>query len=485
MPQISGKPISGQNLALPASSVRPAAEPTLETAVQSPAETRPETQPENHSPSIGPSSPTAQTHLSLGLDDPKPAAPDRDPQDNRFPDRGRSIQIPLLHLDAQGGQGVNPLPAGGLHLQNTAEGQGLVLEHPPQRAGQIFASMDAPSQMVATLFDHLSARYPKLEKAVLYRLAVATTYVAVDVPLMVAAHEMGHGAKLQEFCSDCEPDVVMTHWMSGFTRYNTGDKAFSESEELRVAVAGMNQATYQGEELQRRMHTEGADLKDAIGYLVNITNSVNYQIKDWVQHNPPGFDDAATYHALMAARDKGWNQENLSLLALGANLANADFWASLIGSARYIATGEQVRMPEVQVGDNHLSLPHFAVLHTYEGPQVDVSLFAHRETPATLELKYSQILTPDNGPALGFETRLHNLDIPGTQHQLSLSPRLGFSTHNQSLGFKAGTGLEYRPGNNPYLAVTAGVDYRHNYLPDAYLPGLDGIQVDSGVKLSF
>lgn len=428
--------------------------------------------------------------LSLGLDDALPGAPDRSVNsESRFPERGRGIYLPLLRADQGGLQLNNPLPFSGLSSTDHDLG-GLVLEGSPQSAERIFTSIDAPSQMIAALVDELSARYPKLEKNVAYRLAVAATYVAVDVPLMVAAHEMGHGASALDACPSCNPQVTMNGWMSGYTAYNVPEGAeISENERILMSVAGMNQATYNGDRIQERMHTRGADLKDAIGYLANITNSVNYQMKDWITQSAPGFNDAATYHAAMEAREDGWNQQNLSLLALGVNLANADFWASLIGSVRYIATGEQVQTFgfDIDLGERqaHISPPLPSLYLTPEGPQLNVSMYGDLGTPATLELTYSQILTPENGPAFGVETALHNLMIPGTQEQLSLSPRVGFSTHNARPGFKVGSGLSYRPGNNPHVALQANIDYRHNYMPDQTLPGMSGLQADMGLELSF
>ena len=409
--------------------------------------------------------------------------------ESRFPQRGRGIYIPLVTAGSGGVQLNNPLPFSGLSSAQHDLG-GVAMSGTPRTAERIFTAIDAPSQMVAALVDELSARYPNLEDKVVYRLAVAATYVAVDVPLMVAAHEMGHGASGLDACPACNPEVVMNGWMSGYTAYNfPDDVSLSENERLLMSVAGMNQATYNGDRIQERMHTRGADLKDAIGYLVNITNSVNYQIKDWALKSEPGFNDAATYHAAMEAREQGWSQQNLSLLALGVNLANADFWASLVGSVRYIATGEQVQTLgfELDLGERkaHISPPLPSMYLTPEGPQINVSMYGDLGTPATLELTYSQILTPQNGPAFGVETALHNLAIPGTREQLSLSPRVGFSTHNASPGFKVGSGLRYRPGNNPHVAIQANVDYRHNYMPDQVLPGMTGFQADMGLEFSF
>ncbi|PKL76108.1 MAG: hypothetical protein CVV27_11970 [Candidatus Melainabacteria bacterium HGW-Melainabacteria-1] len=425
----------------------------------------------------------ADSALSLGFDDSKPTVTPEG--GTRFPERGRSLRIPVFRLEASGATLLNPLPASGLSRADSPHG-GITLEGTPGSPDAIFAVTDAPSQAVATLYDVLAHKYPNLESNLLWRLAKVATYVAIDVPLMVAAHEMGHGGAALGACPSCSPNVVMTGWMSGYTQYNLPpDQALSAREELFISVAGMNQATYNGEEIHRRMHTEGGDLKDAIGYLANITNSVNYQIKDWATQASPGYNDAATYHSMLAARDKGWTQENLSMLALGVNLLNVDFWASLIGSINYIATGREVKMPELRLGQTSVSMPHLSLMHTYEGPQLNVSVFGHRQGPETLELKYSQILTPDNGPALGFETRLHNLAIPGTADQLSISPRVGVSVHDGQFGFKTGVELEYRPAANRHVSLTVGGDYRHNYLVDAPLPQAAGFQATAGVKLSF
>src|SRR5207237_1123427 len=111
----------------------------------------------------------------------------------------------------------------------------------------------------------------------------------------------------------------------------------------------------------------------------------------------------------------------------------------------------------------NVSLPSVSLMNTYEGPQLNVSVYGNMNTKSTLEVKYSQILTPDNGPSMGVETRLHNLDVPGTDGSLTVSPRVGISTSNGEMGYKVGTGIEYRPGNNEHMAITAGLDYRSNY----------------------
>jgi len=405
-------------------------------------------------------------------------------KETRFPERGRDIYLPLINI--KGGELIfnGPLPNNGFGKNEN----GVVLKDVKLNSDANFASIDAPSQAVGALFDELSQKYPNLEKEVLYRLAKVAVYVSIDVPLMVASHEMAHAGAAIDSCPQCSPTVVMTGWMSGYTSYNypAGTK-ITEKEQLFGSVAGMNQATYNGEEISRRMHTKGADLADAIQYLVNITNSVNYQMKDWIKKSKPGYNDAATYHHILEQINKGWNQENLSMLALGVNLLNADFWASLIGSTNYIATGKEVKIPEVKVGNVNLSLPSFSLMHTYEGPQLNTSIFAHMNSPATLEVKYSTLLTPDNGMAAGIETRLHNLTIPNTNNSLSISPRVGASIHNNQPGFKVGTGIEYRPGGNDNFAITASLDYRKNYMPDLPLPdnNKDGLSGTVGLNFNF
>ncbi|MEZ0372487.1 MAG: hypothetical protein ACAI44_25575 [Candidatus Sericytochromatia bacterium] len=424
----------------------------------------------------------ASSTVSLGFDDSKATV---SAGTTRFPQRGREINVPLFSFDASGAKLVNPLPASGLALSDKEKG-GLILKGTPDSPARIFAAIDAPSQAVAALYDHLAHKYPELEKNILWRLAKVSTYVAIDVPLMVAGHEMGHGAAALASCPMCDPQVTMTNWMSGYTSYNTPDDyKLTLQQDLFNSVAGMNQATYTGEEIDRRMHTQGADLKDAIGYLANITNSMNYQFKDWIKNTKPGYNDASTYFQVMEERQKGWNRENLSMLALGVNLLNADFWASLIGSANYIATGKEVKMPELKIGQFGISAPHLSLIHTYEGPQLNTSIYAHHSGPETLELKYSQLLTPDLGPGFGVEARLYNVAIPGTTNQLFLSPRAGVSVHDQEVGFKTGLELEYRPAANPYLSLTTGLDYRSNYLPDVYQPKSSGLQGTAGMKISF
>jgi hypothetical protein len=433
--------------------------------------------------------PKENTGFAFQFDDVKPGAPDKlkDLSNNRFPDRGRDIYMPTMKFNGNGKvELVNPLPAGG--IEKNKDGPGFTLLNPKLTAEDNFAAFDAPAQTVAALFDELSNKFPNVEKNVLYRLAKVGTFVAIDVPLMVASHEMGHAGAAVASCPACSPNVNLTNWMSGYTSYNAPKgTSLTDKQELFMSVAGMNQATYNGEEVDRRMHTKGADIADAIEYLVNITNSANYQVKDWIKNSPPGYNDGATYHAAMEARGKGWNQQNLSMLAVGVNLLNADFWASLIGSVNYIATGKQVKLPELKIGDVHVSAPNFSLINTTEGPQLNTSIYGHMDTKTTLEVKYSTILTPDNGPSMGLETRLHNLDIPGTKESLSISPRVGISTSNGDIGFKIGTGIEFRPGNNEHMAITAGIDYRRNYMPDAQLPGngADGLQGTVGLKFNF
>lgn len=422
-----------------------------------------------------PALPSSQTSVDLDLEAPKLAS--------RFVQPQRSVYLPFLQMGPTPGL-VNPLPTSGFETPRLEQYGGVALRNPAQSSERIFSSTDAPSQMVAALYENLEKKYPNLEKNVLWRLAVVSTYVAVDVPLMVAAHEMGHGGSVHEACPGCSPQVVMTGWMGGYTSSGGLDTSDPKTD-LLFSVAGMNQATFQGEEINRRMHTQSAELKDAIGYLVNITNSVNYQIKDWIQKNPPGFDDAASYHHLIESRDKGWNQQNLSLLALGVNLANADFWASLVGSAKYIATGDELHMPEIKVGPAHVSFPHFSLMHTYEGPQLNTSIYGHLGTEATLEMKYSQILTPDQGAAFGVETHLHRLTVPRTQGKLKVSPGVGVSTYQQKPGFKASTEVLFQPSPKVPLSFSTRVDYRHNYLPDDTLINTDRLQVETGLHLSF
>lgn len=427
--------------------------------------------------------------VSLKFDDAKPGAPDKnkDLKENRFPDRGRDIYIPTLKFNGNGNvEFINPLPAGG--IEKNKGGDGITLLNPKLNPLENFAAIDAPSQTVAALFDELSNKFPNVEKNVLYRLAKVGTFVAIDVPLMVASHEMGHAGAAAATLPGSSPTVNITSWMSGYTMYNAPKELnVTEKQDLFMSVAGMNQSTYNGEEIDRRMHTQGADIADAVQYLVNITNNVNYQVKDWIKNSPPGYNDGSTYFAAMEARGKGWNRENLSMLAAGVNLLNADFWASLIGGVNYVATGKQVKMPELKIGDVNISAPHFSLINTTEGPQLNTSIYGHMNTKTTLEVKYSTILTPDNGPSMGLETRLHNIDIPGTNENLSISPRVGISTSNGDIGFKVGTGIEYRPENNKHMAIVAGIDYRKNYMPDAQLPGTGagGIQATAGLKFNF
>lgn len=424
--------------------------------------------------------------ITLSFDDSLPATQRPETRENnRFPDRGRPIHIPLLAGDEGGLNLINPFFASGFRMSDHRLG-GVVLEGPPTDPRHIFSATDTPSQAVAALFDHLSEKFPNLEESVLWRLAKVGTYVAIDIPLMVAAHEMGHGATALDQCPSCSTTVVMSGFASGYTSYTFPEgTVWNDRADLLTSVAGFNQATYNGEEVNRRMHTEGASVADAVSYLTNITNSVNYQMKDWITNAEPGFNDAASYTAILEQREKGWNEENLAMLSLGVNLLNADFWASLIGTVNYVVTGDQIKLPEIKMGDVHMSLPHFSLMHTYEGPQLNVSLYGHKGTQETLELKYSSILTPDNGPAMGLEGRLHNLRIPGTDNQLSMTPELGVSIHNQQAGFKVGTEFEYRPNNNRHFSTTFGVGYSHNYLPESYLPDSNGLDVRAGVKLSF
>lgn len=429
----------------------------------------------------------AQPFVSLALDDAKPGAPDAATEPGRFPPRPRDITIPLLYFNPQGLSLANPLPASSLGTTPaTALAPGVVLKGTPTTPQLNFAVTDMPSQVVAAVFDDVSKKFPKLESSVVWRLAKVATFVGIDVPLMVASHEMGHGGAAVDACPSCSPMVTMTGWMSGYTSYNMPDDVrLTEQQSLMMSVAGMNQATYNGEEINRRMHTQGADVADAVAYLVQITNSMNYQVKDWVKQSPPGYNDGATYHAFMESRQKGWNQENLSLLAAGVNLLNADFWASLIGTGRYIANGKQVKLPEVKIGPAYVSMPHFSLMNTFEGPLLNTSVYGHLGSKETLELKYSSLLTPDNGPAMALEARLHQVSVPGTNDSLSFSPRVGLAVHDQQIGYKAGLGLEFRPGNNQYYAVTAGVDYRKKYLPEQFLPKQDEVQGGMALKLNF
>lgn len=437
--------------------------------------------------SITPSSKSetkAKTSISLGFDNSKPTAPDKNPdKDNRFNGLAREIFFPLVSTNSNKIDIVNPLLVSGIKTDS----KGLVLTNIPATPALNFSMIDAPTQAVATLFDTLSKEFPNVEKNTLYRLAKVATYVAIDVPLMVASHELGHAGGAKDSCPSCNPNVQIHNWMSGLTQYNRPEGvSISDKERLFSSVAGMNQATYNGEEISRRMHTKGADISDAIQYLVNITNSANYQMKDWIKNSKAGTNDGATYHKMLEDRNKGWNQSNLSMLSVGVNLLNTDFWTSLIGSANYIITGKQIKMPEIKVGNYNFSLPSLSLINTYEGPQLNTSIYAHNGGKSTAELKYSTILTPDNGASMGIEGRLHNLYIPHTNDSLSVSPIVGVSTSNKELGFKVGTGINYRPMNNKYVSVSADFSYKTNYMPEVYMPNArnDGFSGILGVNLS-
>src|SRR5690606_24302347 len=132
----------------------------------------------------------------------------------------------LLRFDSSGVRLTNPFPVNGIS-ENPAEAGGIILEGTPTSAESIFNSVDAPTQAVAALFDHLSEKYPDLEESVLWRLAKVGTFVAIDVPLMVAAHEMGHAGAGLDKCPDCSPTVVMTGWMGGYTSYNISNSDYA------------------------------------------------------------------------------------------------------------------------------------------------------------------------------------------------------------------------------------------------------------------
>ncbi len=425
-------------------------------------------------------------YIGLGFDSSLPGAPDKDKKndENRHLSP-RELNLPFIRFNEKGLELINPLLVSG--IKENKKGDGLELLGSKLNPKENFATMDLPSQSVASLFDVLSEKFPAVEKNVLYRLAKVGTFVAIDVPLMVASHEMGHAGAGSATCPLCNPSVNITNWMSGYTSYNApAGVSFSDKEKLFMSVAGMNQATFNGEEIDRRMHTKGADIANVVQYLVNITNNANYQVKDWIKNSPPGYNDGATYHKMMEERNKGWNQGSLSSLAVGVNLLNVDFWASLIGGINYVATGKQVKLPEIKLGGAAVSFPHFSLLNTYEGPQLNTSIYGHLEnSKPTLELKYSTLITPDNGPGMGVELRLHNLDVPGTNNLLSVSPRVGVSAHDGQPGYKIGGEIDFKPFSNKNFAFSTGMDYNKNYLPEAYLPFSEGFQGMVGFKAGF
>ncbi len=426
----------------------------------------------------------AETFISLGFDSAKPSTDLK--IDNRFGNRPREISLPLSSTSPNFTSLNNPILFA--NIRDNPTGKGIILKNSPTSPELNFASIDAPTQAVASLFDDLSKRFPNIEKNVLYRLSKIATYIAIDIPLMVASHEMGHAGASKTSAPDSSPNVVVAGWMNGFTQYNKPE-SFTPTEQEKIfrSLAGMNQATFNGEQISRKMHTKGADISDAIQYLVNVTNSANYQVKDWIKNSPPGFNDGATYHKMMEDRNKGWNQENLSTLAVGANLLNTDFWASLIGGVNYAVTGEQVKMPEIKAGGVNFSLPSFSVINTYEGPQINTSLYANKGGKSTFEMKYSTILTPDNGASMGLEARLHNFSVPYTNDSLTVSPVIGVSVADKLAGYKAGGIIDYRPSNNRYISLSADVSYRNNYMPDKYQPdtGSTGFSGILGANLSF
>ncbi|GIW23002.1 MAG: hypothetical protein KatS3mg068_2009 [Candidatus Sericytochromatia bacterium] len=53
---------------------------------------------------------------------------------------------------------------------------------------------------------------------------------------------------------------------------------------------------------------------------------------------------------------------------------------------------------------------------------------------------------------------------------LSINSKVGASVHNNQLGFKVVTGIEFRPNGNQNFEITGSLDYRRNYTPDMPLP---------------
>jgi hypothetical protein len=314
--------------------------------------------------------------------------------------------------------------------------------------------------------EQLGKRYPDLDRSWVYRAGELVLSGAPLVPWMVASHEYGHYGVGRRF--GWSPNVTLTGYTSGVT--SPGVPAgvdTSPQQSLAFAAGGVNQEQINAAQMYDRWALSGnIRYQEALAYLLAQTNLAAYAVRTISLSDPPAKDDINAYVTRSGTISTG----QLLIVAALTDLLSGPAWAALIGQGRFVATGERrIQMPTFNLGGQTLTLPHWQMLLTSQGPPLGGRMILNPRGRLPVEFTFHTSL---NDPAVAVGAQLRNLSV--------LTPRLQFSpflraTAADPLGIYAGVNVSYDLA--PWVGITGTLAFRHNDLlaePEGKGSGFEG-----------
>ncbi len=303
--------------------------------------------------------------------------------------------------------------------------------------------------------------------------------VAWQVPWMVVSHEYGHYRVADR--EGWDPEVHITGWMSGFTRYTFPEGARPTNQQrLEASAAGVNQQQLNALYSYRNWAVNGGvRYQEALGFLLAETNVALYALNSLRKgDDTPSSDDIASYVSrLRSAGNDDISTGKIAAMAVAADLCSAPFWAALIGTGRFVATGERrIAIPTFNIGSTEVTYPNFHLLLDSAGPIMGGSMFVNPEGPTPpIELRVD---VRSDGSGGAFSSTAHGIELGLSG--LRLTPSAGFSYDAlRGPGFMAGVNLEY--DFSRYLGAYAGVTYYQNFMLDEVSGREDGFHAGGGL----
>ncbi len=323
--------------------------------------------------------------------------------------------------------------------------------------------------------EQTARRFPDLDRSLLYRLAEWSILgVGPEVPWMVYSHEAGHRGAGERF--GWNPQITMTGWFSGETsRGIPPGVAPTPQQDIAFEAGGVNQEQINASRMYSRWALSGnMRYQEAMAYLLAQTNLAAYATRTISLSNPPSRDDIAAYVKDVPGMTTG------KLLAVAAltDLLSGPAWAALIGQYRFIRHGgRRVSMPTLHVGGLRMTLPHWQMLLTSQGPLVGGRMIlnpgGNLPVEVTLDTRWSE-----PGAAVG--VRVH--EIPVLTPDLRISPFLR-ATVADPIGIY--TGVEVRYDLAPWVGVSGQLGFRKNDLLSEPEGRGDGVEGGAALNLRF
>ncbi len=332
-----------------------------------------------------------------------------------------------------------------------------------------------PPAVLAFATDRFAKRFPKIDQSLAYRALEVALTLSGEVPWMVYSHEQGHGRVGRN--NGWDVDVTMLSPWSGITSY-TPTGPVTADQQIAFETAGVNQEQLNALKMFRDWGRNGdTSYQEALAYLLAQTNLGLYAIRTSALAHPPDFDDINAYVNDMKAKGQSLTTFDLAAQATTATLLSAPFWAALVGGTRFLIDGtRRIKLPAIDIGGAHVTLPSFHYLLGVDSRVVGATTFVDWGRPTKIEVSVDE-RTDRRGGALGL--RLDDIPIAP---RVTASPFLRV-TKGPALGVYTGTDIEFRLSDR--LSLSGEVVYRRHDIRTQPEGMPDGLSFSGGLRARF